>query len=73
MCIVTPDDTELDTLHLDPTHKHVFTPESLSRLIGILGGFKVIRNEVCIPNWSFICILRKIPADKYRMVQSVRL
>ena len=59
LCIVLPDDTELDTIHLDTTHKHVFTPESFRRLIENLGGFEIIKIEVCIPRWSFVCILKK--------------
>ena len=59
LCIVLPDDTELDTIHLDPTHKHVFMPESFRRLIENLGGFEIIKIEVCIPRWSFVCILKK--------------
>jgi SAM-dependent methyltransferase len=65
ICIVTPDDRELDTIHLDPTHKHVFTLESFSRLIKIFSGFKIIKNDVCIPSWSFICVLKKVSADKH--------
>jgi len=59
LCIVSPDDAELDTIHLDPTHKHVFTQESFRRLIEIVGEFEIVKNEVCIPHWSFVSILKK--------------
>lgn len=59
LCVVLPDDAELDTIHLDPTHNHVFTQDSFRRLIETIGGFEITKNEVCIPHWSFVSILRK--------------
>lgn len=59
LSVVLPDDTKLDTIHLDLDHKHTFTPESFARLIEILGGFEIIKKETCIPHWSFICVLKK--------------
>lgn len=59
LCIVLPDDTEVDSIHLAPTHKHVFTPESFRVLMETLGRFEIIKIEVCVPHWSFISILKK--------------
>jgi ubiquinone/menaquinone biosynthesis C-methylase UbiE len=58
--VVLPDDTNRDTIKLDPTHKHVFTPESFKRLLGLIGGFEIEKCEVVIPNWSFVCIARRV-------------
>jgi len=55
LAIVIPDDTNLDTIHLDPTHKHVFTPDSFVRYIDLIGGFQVEKLEPVIPGWSFLC------------------
>lgn len=59
LCIVLPDDTEVDATHVDPTHKHVFTQESFRRLIEVLDGSEVIKIEVCVPHWSFLSVLKK--------------
>jgi len=32
MAIIVPDKREVDTVYLDPTHKHCYTPENLERL-----------------------------------------
>ena len=60
MVLVVPDDRALNTVSLDPSHKHAFTPESLRNLLGVVGGFQVERLEVVIPNWSFLCVARKM-------------
>ena len=59
LAIVVPDERVGDTIYLDPTHKHCFTPESLERLVTIIGGFDVIRSEIVIPQWSFLLVAIK--------------
>ena len=56
LAVVVPDERAGDTVYLDPTHKHCFTPESLERLLGLVGGFEVVRTEVVIPDWSFLLV-----------------
>ncbi len=58
--IVIPDNTYCDTISLDPTHYHVFTPESFRNLVELIGGLKIIKLEVCVEDWSFVCIMEKI-------------
>jgi predicted SAM-dependent methyltransferase len=58
--MVVPDDAAVDTIQLDPTHKHAFTMDSLARLIKTIGGFQIITNRECIPGWSFVLIAQKI-------------
>lgn len=58
--IVIPNDEALDTIKLDPTHKHAFTMESFTHMLEAIGGFKIIKIKPCIPQWSFICIAKKI-------------
>lgn len=60
LATVLPDDRKLDTIKLDPTHKHVFTPESFNSILELIGGFEIIKTEVVIPDWSFISVARKI-------------
>jgi GT2 family glycosyltransferase len=60
MANVLPDETNINTIPLDPTHKHVFTPESYRRLLELIGGFEILKMEVVIPDWSFICVARRI-------------
>lgn len=57
--MVVPDETHLDTISLDPTHKHVFTPASLRHLMDILGGWDSIHLEDGLYHWSFVLIARK--------------
>lgn len=59
LALVVPDDTNLDTIKLDPTHKHAFTPESFKRYIKLIGGLEITRLEPVIENWSFICVCKK--------------
>jgi SAM-dependent methyltransferase len=56
MAMVVPDERAGDTVFLDPTHKHCFTPESLEALIGILGGFEQVTSRVVVPDWSFLAV-----------------
>lgn len=58
--VVVPDDGELDTMKIDPTHKHAFTKESFRKILKKLGGFKLLKLETCDPEWSFVCIAKKI-------------
>jgi ubiquinone/menaquinone biosynthesis C-methylase UbiE len=60
MGIILPDETRLNTIALDPTHKHAFTPESLKRLLTLIGGFETIAMKSVVPDWSFLCVARKI-------------
>lgn len=57
--VILPDDTKINTIKLDPTHKHVFIPESFKNLVEIVGGFEIIRLEECIKDWSFLCVAKK--------------
>jgi predicted SAM-dependent methyltransferase len=59
LAVVVPDERAGDTVFLDPTHKHAFTPESLERLVRTIGGFADIRTNVVIPNWSFLLAARR--------------
>jgi ubiquinone/menaquinone biosynthesis C-methylase UbiE len=56
LAVVVPDERAGDTVLLDPTHKHCFTPESLTRLVSLIGGLRVQRTEVVIPDWSFMLV-----------------
>lgn len=60
MAMVLPDERFVNTISLDPTHKHVFTPESIVRYLDLIGGFEIIKNDIVIENWSFICAAKKI-------------
>ncbi len=59
MAVILPDESSINTISLDPTHKHVFTPDSFLRYIELIGGFEVIKVDKVISNWSFICVLKK--------------
>lgn len=63
LVIVVPDERYLNTIAMDPTHKHAFTPESLGRLINILGGLKIDRLESCVPEWSVICVATRVASS----------
>ena len=58
--VVLPDNAELDTLKIDPTHKYVFTKESFRKMLEMVGGFKLVKLETCVPKWSFVCVAEKI-------------
>ena len=60
MAAVLPDDSNINTIALDPTHKHVFTPESFLRYIDLIGGFKVIEMCTVTKDWSFFCAAEKL-------------
>jgi len=59
MAIIVPDERAGDTVYLDPTHKHCFTPDSLERLITVIGGLRVVKSETVIPLWSFLLVAVK--------------
>jgi SAM-dependent methyltransferase len=59
LVVVLPDDEALDTITLDPTHKHAFTRESFRHLLEAIGGWEIERLDICRPNWSFLCVARK--------------
>jgi SAM-dependent methyltransferase len=59
LILVLPDDEALDTISLDPTHKHAFTCQSFRHLLEAIGGWQIERLDVCRPNWSFFCVARK--------------
>jgi SAM-dependent methyltransferase len=61
--MVIPDDRHCDTIKLDPTHKHVFTPSSLQRILSLIGGFEIAHMGSLLYHWSFICVARKMGAD----------
>ena len=58
--VVVPDDDALNTIELDPTHKHAFTRDSFKTMLDTIGGFKIVKLTVCIPKWSFVCIARRV-------------
>jgi SAM-dependent methyltransferase len=54
LAVIVPDERGGDTIFLDPTHKHAFTPESLERLFRAVGGFRDIRTRSVVAGWSFL-------------------
>jgi len=58
--VVLPDESALNTIALDSTHKHVFTQKSFNNILSLIGGFEIIQESVVIPNWSFMCVAKKI-------------
>lgn len=58
--VVLPDDDKLDTIKIDPTHKHAFTKKSFKDELQAIGGFKILKLETCVPKWSFVCVAEKI-------------
>ena len=57
--IVIPDDENIDTIKLDPSHKHVFTRSSFKRLIELIPGLEIIFQGELLKNWSFVSVIRK--------------
>jgi SAM-dependent methyltransferase len=63
VAMIVPDERAGDTIFLDPTHKHVFTPDSLERLIGVIDGLRFVKAEVVTPSWSFLAVAEKVGAS----------
>jgi SAM-dependent methyltransferase len=61
--MVIPDDEVCDTIHLDTSHKHVFTQSSLRRIIDLLGTLAIVHIGPLLKSWSFICVLQKPHCD----------
>jgi predicted SAM-dependent methyltransferase len=59
LAVVLPDERAGDTVFLDPTHKHCFTPESITSLLDAVGGFDDPRTSVVVPHWSFMLVARR--------------
>jgi predicted SAM-dependent methyltransferase len=59
LAMVVPDDDVCDSIHLDPSHKHVFTQSSLFRIIELIGGMRVVHMGPLLFRWSFICVIEK--------------
>ncbi|MDD5193306.1 MAG: class I SAM-dependent methyltransferase [Candidatus Nanoarchaeia archaeon] len=57
--ITTPDEDCINSLKLDPSHKHAFNLESLKTALN-LTGFKVIESGETIRGWGFYVIAEKI-------------
>lgn len=60
VAMIVPDERAGDTIFLDPTHKHVFTPESLERLIGVIDGLRFVKADVVTPSWSFMAVAARM-------------
>jgi ubiquinone/menaquinone biosynthesis C-methylase UbiE len=59
VAMIVPDERAGDTIFLDPTHKHAFTPESLERLVGTIPGLRVLKTEIVVPAWSFMLVAQR--------------
>lgn len=57
--VVVPDHEKVDTYALDPTHYCHFTRDSLGALVTGIGGLRVHKLDVCVPNWSLVAIVEK--------------
>jgi SAM-dependent methyltransferase len=57
--MIVPDDRHIDSIALDPSHKHAFTPESLRAYLELVGGLDIIKIEPVIERWSFMALCRK--------------
>ena len=57
--LTTPDDTKLNGMRLDKTHKHSFNRESIKDMLGLI-GFKIKEMGGTANQWSFFVIAEKI-------------
>jgi len=57
--IVVPDDRIIDTLALNPQHRHAFTPERLKEEIQKVGGLEIEVLQEVVDAWDLGCICRK--------------
>ncbi|MCA8981382.1 MAG: class I SAM-dependent methyltransferase [Planctomycetes bacterium] len=60
LAVVLPDDRHVDTIALDPTHKHVFTPDSFRRYMEGVGGFRELEVRDAVEHWSFLAAFEKL-------------
>lgn len=60
LAVVLPDDRHVDTIALDPTHKHVFTPDSFRRYMDGIGGFREVEVRPAVEGWSFVAAYEKL-------------
>lgn len=61
LAMIVPDERAGDSVFLDPTHKHCFTPESLEALIEVVGGFEASSSKIVVPGWSFLTFATRRP------------
>lgn len=61
--VAVPDHDSVDTIRLDPTHFHVFTKDSLTRIFSLIPGLRLITVSPLIPRWSVMVIAQKPPCD----------
>ena len=59
LAVVLPDETNRNTIVLDPTHKHAFTPGSFQRLVRLIGGLEEVECQTLIKDWSFLYVARR--------------
>ena len=58
--IVVPDDRIIDTLSLNPQHKHALTPNLLKEQIRQNQGWEIEILQEIVDAWSFGCVCRKL-------------
>jgi SAM-dependent methyltransferase len=61
LAVAVHDHEWVDTIKIDPAHRHVFTAESLERLFGLLPGMKTVYAGGLIPRWSLMAVAQKTP------------
>jgi SAM-dependent methyltransferase len=61
LAVILPDEEAYPgrTVELDPTHYHGYSPGSLARLVGLVGGFDTIETRRAVPAWSFLLTARR--------------
>jgi len=57
--VVAHDRTWQDTIKLDPTHYHVFTAESLGRLLSLAPALELSFAGGMVPRWSVMAVAQK--------------
>ncbi|MDF1799533.1 MAG: class I SAM-dependent methyltransferase [Planctomycetota bacterium] len=60
LAMIVPDDRYVDTIRLDPTHKHVFTPDSMRRILELIGDMREVEVREAVPEWSFLAAFEKV-------------
>jgi SAM-dependent methyltransferase len=61
LAVATPDHDWVDTINIDPTHRHVFTMDSLQRFFSLAPGMNTIFVGGLIPRWSIMAVAQKAP------------